>query len=275
MKTFQYIINKIQKGYNIAYSDFLEIVNYGSSLGGARPKLSIKDNNKLWIAKFSSIHDEYDNPAREVISLALVKKCGITVPDFKLYPIASDKSVLLVERFDRNNRERLPFLTAKTFLVASDGESNNYSYLDIAAIIESTAINTTKSDLKELWQRMIFNVLIGNKDDHLRNHGFLYKDKTWRLSPVFDLEISVDKKNHSLALDDMGSLNCSIKTIISMAEYYGISANEAKESIIEIFDILNSWEAIAISEFSIPRTSINKMPKYKEYKDEILQIKKI
>ena len=275
LKTFQYLISQIQNGLPILDDDFSDIVNFGSSLGGARPKLSIQDGNQLWIAKFASIHDKYDNPAREAISLCLAKKCGIDVPRFTLFPVNSHQSVLLVARFDRENTLRRPFLSAKSFLLATAGSSNNYSYLDIAAIIEATAIHTARRDLKELWRRMIFNVLIGNKDDHLRNHGFIYKDKGWRLSPVFDLEISPDKMNHSLALDDIGSLTCKLSSLISMSEYYGISSNDAKNSILEMYEIVTSWENVAISELSLTKSSIRKMPKAIDFSDEIRKIQRL
>ena len=274
LKSFQYTISRVQKGLQISDSDFLDIVNYGSSLGGARPKLTIKDekNNSLWLAKFGSIMDMYDVPAREAISLFLAKKCHLNLPDFTLIQLDFDKSVLLIKRFDREMKKRIPFLSAKTFLKAIDGESNNYSYLDIAGIIESTSYMTAKQDLAELFRRLIFNVLSGNKDDHLRNHGFLYTGKGWRLSPVYDLEIAPEKSSHSLALDDKGSLVCDITTLVEMAEYYGIAQEDAKEMIFEIASLLYDWEKAA-KELGIPRRSSRKMPVYTVYSDEIQSLR--
>ena len=269
VRAFQHCIEQLQSGEKIHDSDFFNIVLFGSSLGGARPKLSVIDaDNTLWLAKFSSIHDTYDNPAREAISLYLAKKCLLNVPSFKIIPIDKGRSVLLVKRFDRNDNERIYFLSAKTFLHAKDGESSKFSYLDIASIIESNSLQTTSCDLQEIYKRLIFNVIIGNKDDHLRNHGFLYRENGWQLSPVYDVEIDPDKASHALALDDEGSLSCSLEDILRVSEYYGLSYDIAKDIVLSIAKIVFNWKQAAL-ELNIPGSSVKKMPDYDEYVDEV------
>ena len=140
LRALNCLIEKFQNVEHIVEADFLILLNSGSSLCGSRPKLSVIDNdNSLWMAKFPSIHDTYDIPAREAISFYLAECCQIKIPAYKLMRLTENKSILLVKRFDRNNDRRIPYLSAKTFLQANDGQSNNYSYLDIAQIIESNS----------------------------------------------------------------------------------------------------------------------------------------
>ena len=246
LQYFQNIIQQIQSNCEICDADFNNILNQGSSLGGSRPKITIIDKNaELWIAKFSSQNDTYNVPAREAISLSIAKACKINVPDFKILPFDNNKSVLLVKRFDRDGDLRIPYMSAMTFLRAIDDSSNNYSYLDLASIIEEHLTNEIKLDLIELFKRMILNILIANRDDHLRNHGFIFKDNNWRLSPVFDLEISPDKSHHSLALDDNGSLSCELKSILHISEYYGLDERDAKNIILEIAEHTYNWKKFA------------------------------
>ena len=273
LRTFQYLIGQIQSNYEICDADFNDILNHGSSLGGARPKISIiDDQNKLWIAKFSSNKDTFNVPAREAISLSIAKACKINVPDFKILTFDSNKSVLLVKRFDRNGDIRIPYMSAMTFLQAIDGSSNNYSYLDIASIIEEHSNDEVKLDLIELFKRMILNILIGNRDDHLRNHGFIYKNNNWRLSPVFDLEISPDKSHHALALDDSGSLLCDLKAVINVSEYYGLENIDAKNIILEISEHIYDWKKFA-KNLLLESNTINNLPDVKLYHDELAELK--
>ena len=220
------------------------------------------------IAKFSSETDTYDVPAREAISLAIARASKINVPDFKLVKLDIDKSVLMLKRFDRNATKRIPYMSAMTFLQSIDGTSNNYSYLDIANIIEKNSKETVTSDLVELFKRMILNIMIGNKDDHLKNHGFLYVNNNWKLSPVFDLEISVDKSHHSLALDDKGSLYTDIQSLLNTSEYYGIEKCQAKDIILEIAEYSYDWRKFG-KELFIENSTLNKLPDERLYLNDI------
>lgn len=269
IQTFQFAINQMQKGMPISDADFIKIIRCGSSMGGARPKMSIIDeeDESLWIAKFSSIHDTYNIPAREAISLAIAKQCNINVPEFRLYLIDSKKSVLLVKRFDRDNTTRIPFLSAKSLLMAKDGQSNDYSYLDIAECIVSYC-RDYHENLLELYKRLLLNVLIGNRDDHLRNHGFLFKDGTWTLSPAYDLEISPDSMTHCLALNDKGSLICPLSEILTSSEYYGISYKTAKEILLDMAENVYAWKSFG-HKLNITNTALENMPLSTHFIDEI------
>lgn len=154
----------------------------GSSLGGARPKAHVRDQNgRVAIAKFpSQAKDEWDVMRWESVALSLAAEAGITVPPSSLHRI-DGKSVLIVDRFDRSGDERIGYVSAMTMLEASDGDQG--SYLEIADVIERHSPSAA-ADLAELWRRIAFSVLISNTDDHLRNHGFLHSTSVgWSLSP--------------------------------------------------------------------------------------------
>jgi len=186
----------------------------GSSLGGARPKASVRDRDgSLAIAKFPRKDDEYDVVVWEAVALSLAKKAGIRVPDWRLETILK-KPVLITKRFDRNACERIPFLSAMSMLGAKDNEE--HSYLEIAyAIVQNGA--TPNKDLAELWKRIVFSIMISNTDDHLRNHGFIYERCLgWRLSPIYDINptpIEIRPRVLTTAID-YDDRSASLKTAI-------------------------------------------------------------
>ena len=154
-------------------SDLQLLLAPGSSLGGARPKASVidKDGN-LCIAKFPKKDDYTNNVLWEAVALTLAKNCGLNIQEWSLHK-AGKKNVIVLKRFDRNGNTRIPFLSAMSMLNAIDNDSQTHSYLDIAdAIRQNGAV--PKEDLKELWKRIVFSILISNTDDHLRNHGFFF-----------------------------------------------------------------------------------------------------
>lgn len=157
-------------------NDLEILLSPGSSLGGARPKVTIRDGKDLYLAKFSSNKDSYSVILWEKTLLDLARISKIHTPELKLVKI-DNKDILLIKRFDRNNERRIPFMSAMTLL-----QTNEKSYVNIA-----NQLNFKNKE--ELFRRMVFNTLFGNTDDHLRNHALLYdkKSKTWNLSPVFDL----------------------------------------------------------------------------------------
>lgn len=165
----------------------------GTSMGGARPKAVIENDNNLWIAKFSTPQDRWNQPVVENAMLRLAKLCGLNVAESKIISVAK-KDVLLVKRFDREkekekkNYYRHRVVSALTLLQSEDDPvvRKNWSYLFLADEIRRVSMNP-KEDLKELFSRMCFNALISNIDDHPRNHAILAKEKGWRLSPAYDL----------------------------------------------------------------------------------------
>lgn len=152
----------------------------GSSLGGARPKASVRDlDGNLAIAKFPDPGDEVNRVLWEAVALRLAEKAGIQVPAWRIVPVGG-RPVLLLQRFDRTGATRIPFLSALSLLQAADGEAR--SYLEIADGLRRYGA-LAREDLRALWRRIAFSVLISNTDDHLRNHGFLYAGQAgWLLA---------------------------------------------------------------------------------------------
>ena len=165
--------------------DLKLLLNEGSPLGGARPKSAVEDKDgSLAIAKFPKPDDDRSIPHGEVLAMTLARQVGLTVADARLLDVVG-RPVALIRRFDRVRNQRIPFLSAMSLLGLNDGDEGTYT--DIAEIIRMYSSSPTQ-DLNELWKRVVFNVLIGNLDDHLRNHGFLYdRNSRWRLSPAYDL----------------------------------------------------------------------------------------
>jgi serine/threonine-protein kinase HipA len=198
----------------------------GSSLGGARPKATIADQDgSLWIAKFPSKHDDWNTGAWEKIASELAVLCDLNVPETKLQNFSKVGSTFLTKRFDRNGAQRVHFSSAMTMLGKTDGEEGA-SYLDIASFLKSNGSNP-KADLIELWKRIAFNMLITNSDDHLRNHGFILTQAGWQLSPMYDVNPTPYGNRLSLLVDEHDN-SISKELLISVANYFTISESEGE-----------------------------------------------
>lgn len=236
----------------------------GSSLGGARPKANIyNNNNEIYIAKFPSKKDSYDVALWEKVVNELGRLCGIDVPSSILEEKKNKYgSIYLSKRFDRNKEERIHYASAMTLLGATDTDKNKHSYIELFNIINLVSKNI-KKDKEELFGRIIFNILINNCDDHLRNHGFIYKHNAWSLAPAFDVNISVDTNTHALLFVDDDSDN--ISNIYEIGKYLGYESNYIEERINKFIKIIDdNLEKIAKkyfakeSEIKIMKGIINK-----------------
>lgn len=230
----------------------------GSSLGGARPKASVQDKDgHLAIAKFPHKMDIMNVVLWEALALTLAARANISVPTWRIETVAN-KPVLISRRFDRNQSYRIPFLSAMSMLDAKDNEM--HSYLEIVDALRQYSANPTQ-DIKALWRRIVFNILISNTDDHLRNHGFLYVGQEgWRLSPAFDLnpvpiEIKPRILSTAITLDDA---TASIELAMSVINYFGISAKEAKTIVNEVSSAVSNWRKEAKA-LGLKTNEINKM----------------
>lgn len=229
----------------------------GSSLGGARPKAAVRERDgQLAIAKFPHKDDYADVELWEALSLRLARNAGVNVPDSRIENI-NGKNVLVVRRFDRARNARISFLSAMSMLGAKDNEQ--HSYLEIADAIRQYGVRPD-ADLKELWTRIVFTVLISNTDDHLRNHGFLYDGpRGWRLSPAFDLNpVPTDVRDRilhtSIGVDDP---TASLEIAMAEAEYFGLSAEEAKRTAGVVGAAVAGWRneggALGLNKAAIDR----------------------
>lgn len=217
----------------------------GSSLGGARPKVSIIDQHgNLSIAKFAKEEDDYRIELWESVALQIAARSGLTVSEHELATVAG-KSVLLSKRFDRDGETRIPFLSALSMMQMQDGARGSYPEL-IDVLSQCGA--RVKKDSAELYQRMILNILISNVDDHLRNHGFLWENQTgWKLSPAYDLNpVPVDIKPRILSTNiDLDEATCDIGLGLSVAGYFGLKQKEAEAIIRKTADVVREWRELA------------------------------
>jgi len=227
----------------------------GSSLGGARPKASVLDKDgSLCIAKFPKKDDETDIVRWEAAALSLAQSAGINVPRWRLENILG-KHVLIISRFDRSGKERIPFLSAMSMLGASDNDGV-HSYTEIAEVLAMHGAQPDK-DMEELWRRMVFGIAISNTDDHLRNHGFLYTETGWTLSPVYDLNPNSEKTNFSTSIDYTGAAS-TIELALKTAENFRLSGKQAAQILEQVKNAVSDWEKTAMS-LGIPEQEINNM----------------
>ncbi len=238
----------------------------GSSLGGARPKASVLDSRgHLCMAKFPSPADEWLVVSWEAVALSLASRAGIPVPACKLETVAG-KRVLVTQRFDRHDQTRVPFLSAMSMLGAEDHETR--CYLEIADALRRWG-SSPREDLHALFRRIVFNVLISNTDDHLRNHGFLYQSAAgWRLAPAYDLNpMPVDVKPRVLCTEiDVGDATASLDLALHVAKYFELDANTARQTAREVGVAVFSWRREAAN-MGIPPHEIERMASAFEHPD--------
>jgi len=218
----------------------------GSSLGGARPKANIMDNKgHLWIAKFPSKNDNIDKAKWEFLTYSLAVKAGIKMSESKIENVTGPYATFFTKRFDRIFTERIHFASAMT--VTGNNEDTirdkRSSYLDLALFIQDHSGNVRK-DLIELWRRIVFNIAVSNTDDHLRNHGFIIENGSWRLSPAFDVNPSIDKEELSLNIDEeSGALDFDLA--LSVIEYFRLNPSEAQSILTHVLKTVSLWKKTA------------------------------
>jgi serine/threonine-protein kinase HipA len=246
--------------------DLRLILAPGSSLGGARPKASVCDKDgHLAIAKFPKKDDEIDVIGWEAVALTLATKASIVTPHWRLESIRNQR-ILISRRFDRLQKTRIPFLSAMSALQARDNEP--HSYLEIADAIRQMSASP-QNDLRALWRRMVFNILISNVDDHLRNHAFLYSDTAgWTLSPAYDLNPTpTDIKPRILSTAiDLVDPSASLDLAFNVGAYFEVNSNEMKQIAKEVAMATTEWQTIA-KRLKIAKREIDRMASAFEHED--------
>ena len=234
----------------------------GSSLGGARPKASVRDTSgRLHIAKFPAKGDEWNIERWEAVALTLAKRAGIATPEFALRTVKG-RDLLVVRRFDRHGSAdafRIPFLSAMSALNARDHEVR--SYVEIAQFLRQHGADTG-ADLQALWRRMIFAILINNTDDHLRNHGFLLSTPAgWRLSPVYDINpvpTDIRERFLSTAIGEDGDTTASLELAFRAADQFGLKVARAREVARDVATTVQAWDTVA-RKLKVPAQEFGRM----------------
>jgi serine/threonine-protein kinase HipA len=223
------------------------LVDPGSSLGGARPKANVLDEKgRLWIAKFPSRSDTKNTGAWEMVLHRMAVACKITVPETRLLQLTGKNHTYLSRRFDRNiEGQRIHFASAMTLLGHNDGDDfhGGTSYLEMVEFISRFSPEST-ADLEQLWRRILFNVLVSNTDDHLRNHGFILTPFGWRLSPAYDmnpnesgtgLKLNISENDNALDPD----------LVMQVAPFFKLSESNANKIRLEMTTMVGRWSEVA------------------------------
>lgn len=224
----------------------LQLVHPGTSLGGARPKAGVmNDEGQLCVAKFPSRNDDYDVALWEHASHLLAKKSGVTAADTSVIETGGKYHALLSRRFDRtSDGRRKHFASAMTLLGLTDGcdAKTGNGYLDIVDFILQNCCNV-EDNLRQLYRRVAFNIAIGNSDDHFRNHGFLLTPKGWTLSPAYDMNPTLNE--YQALLINSTTNHADLQVLLDSAEEYMIGREEAGHIIDEVKAGVRHWKSIA------------------------------
>jgi len=262
----QYLVeaaDRIDQGLPIPTS-LEDIFDAGTSLGGMRPKVTVADDEGvLWLAKFPAQGDRLNVPMIETATMWLAKDAGLVVPEIKLATIGG-QSVMMIKRFDRTYVEgatglemhRTHMVSALTMLGCTEDQSRSKNYVEVADMIRRKApIHKVKSDSAELFGRMVFNILVSNDDDHLRNHAFLhslgkeskdgeFREQGWQLSPLYDVmprpSIGTDRYLH-LGVGMQGRL-ATIANAMSMHGRFGLTKASSTAIIDRIWTVVREWK---------------------------------
>ena len=223
---------------------------HGSSVGGARPKALLNDGHCKWIAKFSSSTDYYPVVKSEYATMCLASQCSIEVPAIKLVKILG-KDVLLVKRFDRENfNDKWPrrfLISGLTALQLHESEADMASYPELASFIRRFGAHYP-ADAQQLYRRMIFNILVGNTDDHARNHAFFWDGHQYRLTPAYDICPMLrtgQTASQGMIVGDKGR-ESTLRNALSLSEQFGVSRSEAKSIQEELAEtVRTNWDKAA------------------------------
>lgn len=223
-----------------------QLLQPGSSLGGARPKASVIGLDKaLYVAKFPSRKDDYDAELWEHFCHLLAQKAGIHTAETKVLVTGSNHHTLLSRRFDRTwEGKRIHFASAMTLLGLGDGDNatSGHGYLDIVNFMIQNCAEVD-SNLQELYRRVAFNICIGNGDDHFRNHGFLLTAKGWTLSPAYDMNPTLSEYQ-SLLVSSVSN-RADLGILLDASEDYMVSRKRAEKIILEVGVALRGWRELA------------------------------
>lgn len=231
----------------------LRLIEPGSSLGGARPKTILSDGQDEYIAKFSKIGDLIDIPRVEYASMSLLRNMGFNVPPVRLVSLSTNKSAFLIRRFDIHNHHVTHHYVSAHALFNinrirsfADGRYDPSGYVSFAKIIRGVSF-AGLADCKELYRRLIVNVLFCNTDDHARNHGITYdlNRRQWNLAPLFDVLPIITGANQEQALSiGAQGRSSTLENVLSVSESFGLSTKQALEYAVDIYVHLGQWQTL-------------------------------
>lgn len=249
LRELEHAAMQIEKDDNIDSDEYYRwlkmLISPGSSLGGARPKACVTDEQgHLWIAKFPNLNDTHDVGAWEMVCYELALAAGVDMFPSEIRQFSSGHHTFLTKRFDRDGEKRLHFSSAMTQLQYYDGEqSQGASYGEIAEFISNSGAQT-EADLAQLWRRIVFNIAVSNTDDHLRNHGFLLTRNGWKLSPAYDLNPIVGKHGLHLNITDTDNA-LDYQLAFDVKDFFRLSQTQATQIYDEVLIAVKQWQTVS------------------------------
>jgi serine/threonine-protein kinase HipA len=243
--------------------DLRRILEAGSSLGGARPKAAADHHGVPWIAKFSAKGDTYPVCRTELAVMRLARECGLDVPDTDFATVLG-RDIYLIRRFDRliegNQVRRVPFASSLTMLEAHEIAAHRYSYRDLAEALRRFG-SDPRHDLRELFRRMGFNILVGNDDDHLRNHAFLLDGRGWRLSPLYDVVPRPHVGSSGRLILEVGERGheATLANALTGAAAFGLKREEAAALLEDLRVRIAARWAAALRESGVSAVDIERL----------------
>lgn len=218
----------------------------GTSIGGARPKATLSDEDGVeWLAKFSSTTDTMDVIGNEAASNYLARVSGIATPDTRLETVLG-KKVILTRRFDRTSEGgRINITSGLTILGLDASMMPQGSYPELLDVLNKYSPPGGDPINRELFMRVAFNMAISNTDDHLRNHAAFWDGKYLRLTPAYDLTPGLrsgETASHALAFNRAGNRESSLAALVDSAREYGIAPKEARELCLKVITAIEeNW----------------------------------
>ncbi len=246
-----------------------QLFDAGPSMGGARPKAVVMSAGQAWLAKFEAKGDTFNVPTIEQACLELARRCGLCVPATQLLTVLNNKKIMLIERFDRNVAStgimvRRHVVSALTLMGLHESESPTTSYAAIARkLSEQGAAKHVQADREELFGRMVFNILVSNDDDHLRNHAFVWDDKAegWGLSPLYDVlpkpQGGSERFLH-LGVGAQGRL-ATLDNALSHAGQFGLTLRAARQIVDRIAGEVREWRTFFEHDMHVPTEECEKV----------------
>jgi serine/threonine-protein kinase HipA len=230
-----------------------DLLLLGTSMGGARPKAVVEDDDALWVAKFNRPDDRWNQARVEHAMMCLGWECGLDVAQSRIVQVGT-RDALLVRRFDRERGEagyrRARMLSALTLLRTGDShrDRERWSYLLLVEELRRLCADA-QGDARELFRRMVFNALISNTDDHPRNHAVIAPQDAWQLSPAYDLtpmpQVSLERRDLAMSIGDVGR-RASARNLLSQCARFLLTEDEAGRIIDEMEQIVRSrWYRVA------------------------------
>jgi len=245
-----------ERGDTLDDEALAQLFQAGSSPGGARPKALIQDAGVDWIAKFPSVKDQYDVVALEAATLQLARNAGITVPEFRCHP-CGERKVLLSKRFDVTDEGRRHLISMQTLLQADDYYVLGYE--DIANVLRRFSARPGEN-LQALFRQMVFNALIGNTDDHLKNFSMMHDEQGYQLTPAYDLVPNMAQNREHVLRFGLTAFPPTKDKLVKLAKHYNLQPKQAMAVMDEVVSAASLWETV-FADYEVPSHDMARLRK--------------